>query len=224
MLHRTRDQLSIKSRTLASSVQIQFVENLFSSRSNHPRLISDWLAEMDFAACVEELDHPGFVVDKHQMEFETLDSKIAKGSMKNPLAEFKRKIHFSEKNTILEQNCQMLTGRPIMFHILSVFTINMTQGSPAGKEDRPPCFNYKRRNCSHDRECDYEHPPHCKYFKKDRCEMGRNCPFDHPQRKKRSTSPPKTKESDKGEVSVAIVNIANHCSMVNSGKLLQVET
>ena len=27
--------------------------------------------------------------------------------------------------------------------------------SPSGKEDRPPCFNCKRKKCSHDRECDY---------------------------------------------------------------------
>ena len=41
-----------------------------------------------------------------------------------------------------------------------------TGKSLSGKEDRPPCFNYRRENCSHDRECDYLHLPHCKYFQK----------------------------------------------------------
>ena len=34
------------------------------------------------------------------------------------------------------------------------------------KEDRLLSLNYKNRNYSHDRECDYGHPPHWKYFKK----------------------------------------------------------
>ena len=43
-----------------------------------------------------ELDHSGFVLDKHQIESETLYSKIAKAIMKIIPAEFKRKINFLE--------------------------------------------------------------------------------------------------------------------------------
>ena len=48
------------------------------SGSTHPRLTSEWSGEIDVAATMGELDHSGFMFDKHQMEFDTLDSKIAK--------------------------------------------------------------------------------------------------------------------------------------------------
>ena len=37
-----------------------------------------------------EMDHSLFVFDKHQMEFETLDSKLAKGIMKICPTEFEQ--------------------------------------------------------------------------------------------------------------------------------------
>ena len=70
-----------------------------------------------------------------------------------------------------------------------------TWKSQSGKEDRPPCFNRKRGNCSHDRECDYWHPPHGRYCKKNTCQMWKDCPFTHSQKQNRSTSP---KGSGKG--------------------------
>ena len=30
--------------------------------------------------------------------------------------------------------------------------------SPSGKEDRPPCFSFRRGTCQKDRNCDYWHP------------------------------------------------------------------
>ena len=47
-------------------------------------MISEWLAEIELAAGMEEWNCSGFIVDKHQIEFETLDAKIAKGIMMAP--------------------------------------------------------------------------------------------------------------------------------------------
>ena len=44
--------------------------------SIHFRLISEWLAEIDLATAMEDLDHSGFMFDKHQLEFETGMLKI----------------------------------------------------------------------------------------------------------------------------------------------------
>ena len=62
------------------------------------------------------------------MEFETLDSKMAKGVMKIIPAEFKRKINFLEE-TIYNNAFVMLTGWLIMQQIFSFFNINKTQGT-----------------------------------------------------------------------------------------------
>ena len=51
-----------------------------TTRSTHPRLSSDWLAEMDLASTKDELDLSGFIFDKHQSELENLNSKTAKGN------------------------------------------------------------------------------------------------------------------------------------------------
>ena len=67
--------------------------------------------------------------------------------------------------------------------------------SPSERGDRPLCCNYKRGNCSHDRECDYLHHPQCNYFRKDNCEMGQDCPYEHPQKKKPSTSTKRTRKN-----------------------------
>ena len=41
------------------------------SESTHPRLVSDWLADIDMATGIEDLDHSGFIFDKHQMEIQS---------------------------------------------------------------------------------------------------------------------------------------------------------
>ena len=46
--------------------------------SSHLRLICNWLSEIDFAADMDDLTCSGFIIDKHQIGFETLDSKIAR--------------------------------------------------------------------------------------------------------------------------------------------------
>ena len=66
-----------------------------TTRSTHPRLISEWLAESDLASGIEELDCSRFIFDKHQ--FETRDAKIARGIMKIIPADLKRKINFLEE-------------------------------------------------------------------------------------------------------------------------------
>ena len=94
--------------------------------STCPRFICDWLAEIDVAACVEDLDSRGIVFDKHQMDFETLDSKIPKGIMKVLPVDLKRKINFLGETT---KRCPLVTGRQIMFPMFSLFNINsQTQG------------------------------------------------------------------------------------------------
>ena len=73
---------------------------------------------------MEELDHSWFVFDKHQIEFETLDSKSTKGVMKIISAEFiQDKDQFTEA-TQYKNKCPMPTGRQIMFQIFSFFNIN----------------------------------------------------------------------------------------------------
>ena len=93
------------------------------SGSTHPRLISDWWAEIDVAASMGELDNSGFVFDK---EFETLGSRITKGIMKIILAQFKRKTNYL-KDTQYTNKCPILTGRQIIFQILSFFNNFETQ-------------------------------------------------------------------------------------------------
>ena len=67
-----------------------------TSGSTHPRLTSDWLAEIDLARNSGELIHSWFVCDKLQKEFETLDSEIARRIMKIKPAEFEREISVLE--------------------------------------------------------------------------------------------------------------------------------
>ena len=102
------------------------------SGSTHLRLISEWSPEIDLAIGIEDLDHSGFTSDKHQIEFETLDSKIAKGIMKTLPAEFKRKINFLQE-TQHKNRRSMLTGRQTMFQIFSFF--NMTPGHTTNLSD-----------------------------------------------------------------------------------------
>ena len=93
------------------------------------------------------------------------------------------------------------------------FSPEKTGTSPSGNKVLLQCLNYKRGKCSHDRECDYSQPPHCKYFKNDICQMGKDCPL---AKEKRSTNPQRKEKGkakvteNKGQVTVAIVNIANH--------------
>ena len=99
---------------------------------------------------------------------------------------------------------------------------------PSGKEDRPPCCNCKRGNCSHDRERGYWHLPHCKYFQKDKCQMRMGCSFIHSHKKNLSTGPQrkeegKGKESHEEKVTIDVVNFANRLKDT-SRKPLQVET
>ena len=110
------------------------------SGSTHPRLISDWSAEIDLAIRIEVLDHLGFIFDKHQIEFETLDSQIARGIMKTLPAKFWRKINFSEE-TQFKNGRSMLTGRQIMFQIFSFINIKKTPGislQRAGSQGKRP--------------------------------------------------------------------------------------
>ena len=67
------------------------------------------------------------VFDKHQVEFETLDSNTDKGIMKivTP-ADFKRNINFS-KWTQYKNKCPLLTDRQIKNQIFSFFNLSKTE-------------------------------------------------------------------------------------------------
>ena len=105
-----------------------------TSGSIYPRPISDWLPEICVAGRTEELDHSGFVFDKDQMEFETLDSKIAQGILKIAVAEFNRRINFLEE-TQYKNKIPMLTGRQIMYQIFSYFNIKKKSQEPINLSD-----------------------------------------------------------------------------------------
>ena len=97
------------------------------SASHHPKLVSDWLAGIDVATRMEDLELSGVVFDGHQMELGTLDLKMATGILKIILAKFKRKLDVLEE-TQHKNKRPTLTSRHIMYQIFSFFDINMTQG------------------------------------------------------------------------------------------------
>ena len=73
------------------------------SGSTHARVISQWLEEIDLAAGMEELDYSGFIVDQHQIEFETLDSKIAERNHEDNSCRIQEKDLFLVRNSIPKQ-------------------------------------------------------------------------------------------------------------------------
>ena len=82
------------------------------------------LAEIDLAASIGELDLAGRVIDKHHMEFQTLNSEIAKGIMNILPVELQRKIKFLRR---LNNKCPMPTGRQFVYQIFSFFNIHKNQ-------------------------------------------------------------------------------------------------
>ena len=64
--------------------------------SSHPRHGTEWLAEIDQATSLQELDDVGAVFGDCQMSLETLDSQNAQGLVKNMNPEFKRQIQVLE--------------------------------------------------------------------------------------------------------------------------------
>ena len=64
--------------------------------------MNDWSAEIDLATGMDDLNHAGFVVSKHHVKFETLDSQIAKANM----TDFMRKIRLWDETTIQEVSAQ----------------------------------------------------------------------------------------------------------------------
>ena len=108
-----------------------FVGSCFSPEvacgSSHPCLISHWLSDIDLATSMVDLDHSRFAVRQAPHEFKTLDSKIAKGIMEIILADFKRKINFLEE-TQYNNKRSRLSGREIVYPIISFFNINKTKG------------------------------------------------------------------------------------------------
>ena len=86
-----------------------------------------------------ELDLSGFVVDKHQMAFETLVSKFAKGIMKLLPTELKRMINFLGETQCKTTCPKAKKAGKIMFQILSVFlNSNRTQAHTLNLNDFAP--------------------------------------------------------------------------------------
>ena len=132
LLYRTRDRLPMRVefelRAQASSFSSWNVSVRIevTTGSTHFLLSSKWLAEADWASIVDELDYSGFRVDKHQLELETLDSEIAKGTMKIISADFQR------KNNVLEETQhkkETSNAHGQANYVSSIFfNINETQG------------------------------------------------------------------------------------------------
>ena len=74
------------------------------------------------------------VFDKHQVEFETLDSNTDNGIMKIVPADFRRNINFSEW-TQYKNKCPLLTDRQIKNQMFSFFNINKTQAHTLNLND-----------------------------------------------------------------------------------------
>ena len=68
--------------------------------SIHLRLSSDCVSEFDLASTTDEANRSRFIFDKHHIEFETLDSKIAEGIFKIIPIEFKSKIYVLEETQV----------------------------------------------------------------------------------------------------------------------------
>ena len=83
--------------------------------STHPRLVSEWFADVDLASSMGVLDYSGFVFDKHQLEFETLQ-RLPKESWRlfRPKS---RERSFSWRRLNTNTNSPMVTGRQSMFQV-----------------------------------------------------------------------------------------------------------
>ena len=98
------------------------------SGSVHPKFVGEWLAEIDYVTCVDDLDRSGFAFDTDRMEFKPLDSKIVKRMVKPFLANsLRRKIDLFDERQYDEKR-KVLTGRQIMYQVFSVSDINQTHG------------------------------------------------------------------------------------------------
>ena len=93
--------------------------------STHPRLVSEWFAEIDLASSMGVLDYSGFVFDKHQFEFETLQ-RLPKESWRLFRPNLReRSISWRRLNT--NTNSPMVTGRQSMFQVFLFFNISEVQ-------------------------------------------------------------------------------------------------
>ena len=82
-------------------------------------MVSDWLAAVDLAAGMDELDHSGFVFDKQVVKFQTLDKKITNGSRKTLLTDLERKLNFSEEAQYKKRR-PIRAGREIVCQIFDI--------------------------------------------------------------------------------------------------------
>ena len=130
--YRTRDQLPMKvpqkgkraekfefepwpQASKVSSWKVSFRRE-GATRSTHLRLVSESLI---WHLVKEELTYAGFIFDKHQLEFEALDSKIVKRITMMIPADFKRETNFLEEAQYKNKR-PMLTGGQITFSSISV--------------------------------------------------------------------------------------------------------
>ena len=81
--------------TRFDSWKVFFLREVISG-SSHPRVASDCFAETDIVTRMEELKYSGFALNKHNMKYEILDSKVVKGIMKVILDRFQKNINFSQ--------------------------------------------------------------------------------------------------------------------------------
>ena len=72
---------------IAGSILIQNEENKLQERSltllHHPRAAMEWVREAEDATCLEDLETFALVTAKVMLDFEVLDSKIARQQHKS---------------------------------------------------------------------------------------------------------------------------------------------
>ena len=84
-----------------------------------------------------DLHHSGFVFDKHQLEFEKVDSEMTKRNIMKIIQAESREIIISQKRRSPNNKCRTLTGRQFMFHVLLFFNIIKIQVHTMNLRDLP---------------------------------------------------------------------------------------
>ena len=80
---------------------------------------------------MDDLNHSGFVVSKHHVRFETLDSQIAEAIMTDVM----RKIRLWDGKNHTKSQCPMLTDRQLVYQIFRSSAFFETQGYTMSMND-----------------------------------------------------------------------------------------
>ena len=102
--------------------------------STHPQTPAEWLAKIDQATSMQDLDNVGAVSDDDHISCETVDSQTAKSPMKIMKPEFRTPVQLAEE--IQEKkNLPILTRGQIAFMIHAFLKIKGVQRRVVGMDD-----------------------------------------------------------------------------------------